>query len=89
MHFLLDKGAQVDVLDCERRTPLHYAAEGARGKVIPLLLQHNASLTVRDGNYKRTPVELAANKHIKELWVVYGGGAKFPPPPGKDLHWMG
>lgn len=54
IRFLLENGAEVDALDCERRTALHYAAEGARAKAIPLLLQHNASLTLKDGKFKRT-----------------------------------
>lgn len=67
---LLNLGADVNALDNDRRTPLHHAAEGGKARVIPILCQRGASTGTKDTLKGKTPMELAANDHIKELIIV-------------------
>lgn len=68
---LLDYGADVNALDSDRRTALHHAAEANKGRVIPILIQRGALTGLKDSLMKKTPLELAANDHIKELIIAY------------------
>ncbi len=54
------------------RTPLHLAAQQHQEQVVPILLQHGASLTTKD-NQGEMPVDLAINdisNHRKDLLVI-------------------
>jgi len=68
---LLDFGADVNALDSDKRTALHHAAEGNKPRVIPILIQRGAHTSLKDSLLKKTPLELAANDHIKELMIAY------------------
>ena len=68
---LLDFGADVNVLDSDRRTALHHAAESNKPRVIPVLIQRGAHTSLKDSLLKKTPLEMAANDHIKELMIAY------------------
>ena len=68
---LLNEGADVNALDNERRTVLHHAAEAGKARVIPILVQRGASTGTKDTLKNMTPLELAANDHIKELIIVH------------------
>lgn len=68
---LIDFGADVNALDNDRRTPLHHAAESNKPRVIPVLIQRGAHTSLKDSLMKKTPLELAATDHIKELIIAY------------------
>jgi hypothetical protein len=68
---LLDSKAEVDALDEEGMTPLHFAADGGKGKIIPLLLKYGANPSLRDGRTQRTAYQLALTEHIREILIVY------------------
>ena len=67
---LIDMGADVNCIDQERRTPLHYAAESGQARVIKALIQRGSTTFFKDSQ-KKTPLELAANDHVKELIIAY------------------
>ena len=67
---LISHGADVNAVDNDRRTPLHHAAEAGKPRVIPILVQNSALTAVKD-KFGKTPLELAANNHIKELIIAY------------------
>lgn len=75
---LLNLGADVNCLDNDRRTPLHHAAESGRARLIPLLVQRGATTGTREKIKGRTPLELAANDHIKELIIVHSSPPYLP-----------
>lgn len=68
---LLDYGADVNALDSDRRTALHHAAEANKARCIPILIQRGALTGLKDSLLKKTPLEMAANDHIKELIIAY------------------
>ena len=68
---LLDCKAEVDALDEEGMTSLHFAAEAGKGKIIPILLKYGANPFIRDGRTGRTAIELACNDRIREMIIVY------------------
>ena len=55
---LLESKAEVDALDEEGMTSLHFAAEAGKGKIIPILLKYGANPFIRDGRTGRTAIEL-------------------------------
>lgn len=75
---LLNLGADVNVLDNDRRTPLHHAAEAGKARIIPILLQRGATTGTKDTLKNKTPLELAANDHIKELIIVHSAPTYIP-----------
>jgi ankyrin repeat protein len=75
---LLNLGADVNVLDNDRRTPLHHAAESGKARVIALLVQRGASTGTKDSLKGKTPLELAATDHIKELIIVHSAPPYIP-----------
>ncbi len=81
---LAENGADVDSLDENRRTPLHYASEGAKTKVIPILLQYGAKISIRDGEKKMTAYQLAPNERIRELLIVYSSPPYHTKPEDID-----
>ena len=68
---LLESKAEVDALDEEGMTALHFAAEAGKGKIIPILLKYHANPFIRDGRTGRTAIELACNDRIREMIIVY------------------
>ena len=68
---LLESKAEVDALDEEGMTSLHFAAEAGKGKIIPILLKYGANPFIRDGRTGRTAIELACNDRIREMIIVY------------------
>lgn len=58
-------------VDEDGKTPLHHAAKGGKIRVIPLLIQRGANITIREKSTKKTPLELALNDRTRELIVVY------------------
>lgn len=74
----MNLGADVNALDNERRTPLHHAAEAGKARVIPILCQRGASTGTKDTLKGKTPMELAASDHIKELIIVHSTPSYIP-----------
>lgn len=68
---LLEAKAEIDALDDEQMTPLHFAADAGKGKVIPILLKYGANPFLRDGRTHRTSLELASTDRIREIIIVY------------------
>ena len=68
---LLESKAEVDALDEEGMTALHFAAQAGKGKIIPILLKYHANPFIRDGRTGRTAIELACNDRIREMIIVY------------------
>ena len=68
---LLECKAEVDALDEEGMTSLHFAAEAGKGKIIPILLKYGANPFIKDGRTGRTAIELACNDRIREMIIVY------------------
>ena len=68
---LLESKAEVDALDEEGMTSLHFAAEAGKGKIIPILLKYGANPFIRDGRTGRTAIELACNDRIREMIIIY------------------
>lgn len=68
---LCEAGAEIDVLDESRRTPLHYASESGKLKVIPPLVQHGAKISLRDGEKNLTAFQLAPSERVRETLIVY------------------
>lgn len=60
----------MNAIDEDRKSALHHAAENGKAKVIPILVQNGASVTIKD-NQKRSPIESAQNDHIRELIIIY------------------
>ena len=73
---LLESKAEVDALDEEGMTALHFAAEAGKGKIIPILLKYHANPFIRDGRTGRTAIELACNDRIREMIIVYASKSK-------------
>ena len=63
--------AEIDALDENRRTPLHYASESGKVKVIPILLQYGANVKLKDGKKKLTALQLAASQRVREIIIVH------------------
>lgn len=68
---MLELKADVNAVDEERKTALHHAAESAKMRIIPILVQNGASLVVRDRTNKKTPIQAAANEKVRELILLY------------------
>ncbi len=70
--YLLDVGAQVDALDENERTPLHWAAffGATHGDVITLLLRHGADMTRRD-KLKLTAVQISRVKKFDNALKIF------------------
>ena len=72
---LLIKGkANVNCVDEEKMTPLHFAADAGKGKVIKLLLENGANPFLKDSRTNRNCLEIACNEKIREIIVMYCGG---------------
>ena len=56
---LIEAGATVDAIGCDRWTPLHHASWNARDAVCWVLIEAGAALDERDG-YQKTPLHRAA-----------------------------
>lgn len=68
---IITLGGEVNALDMDRRTPLHYAAEAGKSRIIPILLQRGAITNLRDTQTDMTPIELAKNDQVREIIIAY------------------
>ena len=78
MNRLIDYGANLNALDVDSRTPLHFAAEAGKGKICTLLIQNGASVGIQDSKHK-SPMDLAANDYVREIMIVSNPASKFKP----------
>jgi len=62
----LEKGAEVDALDKDGTTSLHWAARNGHAEIINTLLENGANAFLKDKNDK-TPRDLSSNYSIKRL----------------------
>ena len=69
-------GANINCIDENRRTPLHFAAMEGISNIIPLLVQNGAALGLKDYQ-QQTPMDLATTDHIREQIIVYSPFNKF------------
>jgi len=72
---LLDHHANVNKVNNNGDSPLHFAVRMSRDDLVVLLLKAGADITLRDKREKKTPLELAKNpriiqrlKKVSELW---------------------
>ena len=68
---LLEANAEVDAVDDEDMTPLHFAADAGKGKIIPLLLKAGANPFIKDGRTHKNSLELASTDRIREIIIMY------------------
>jgi ankyrin repeat protein len=70
--YLLDVGAQVDALDENERTPLHWAAffGATHGELIALLLRHGSDMTRRD-KLKLSAVQISRVKKFDNAVKIF------------------
>lgn len=62
VQFLLDNGADPDMLDDWQCTPLHNAAGAGHADIVKELCESGAKLDVRSSNRGKTPIEIARDK---------------------------
>ncbi len=79
---LLARGANANARDANNLTPLHVAAEKARGEIASRLLGHGAALEARD-IYGFTPLMVAAF-YMRVQWVEQRG-ARFKLVQGDNI----
>jgi hypothetical protein len=66
---LVQFGANLNAIDNDNRTPLHFASEAGKGKICQLLIQNGASVGILDSR-KKSPMDVAANDYIREIMIV-------------------
>ena len=67
VHTLVEMGLDINAVDKEGKTPLHYAASIGRYSLVKYLVEHEASVYVKD-NLRKTPLVYAIEKnHIKVI----------------------
>jgi ankyrin repeat protein len=83
---ILEHGAQVNARDADGKTPIFYASEQGRSRVIPILMQKGADLSIPDAKNGHTALDVAANERTRELLIVYANRANNPKE--EDVRWM-
>lgn len=85
---LLQLGSNINAIDQDKKSPLHFAAEAGKASVIPLLIQNGASTGLKDYR-KKTPLDLAATDHVRELIIVYSPHEGVHKPSEEDINNLG
>ncbi len=68
--FLIEKGANVNVMNGEAQTPLHYAAMRNYNTIAKALLDHGAKINIKDSS-GHTPLDIAnLNKNKKMIKLL-------------------
>ena len=74
VQILIEAGADVDAVDSDQSSPLHYAS-GWNPAIVPVLLEAGAKVNVLD-NRQRSPLFLAAwNKHEASVVALMAASA--------------
>ena len=64
MELLLAMGADVNAVDVQGRTPLHFAADHERRDCVDFLLEHGAAINVQTTEWGETPLHHAVKSHL-------------------------
>jgi len=64
---LLDKGADINILDADNQTPLHYASSCGNAEIVKCLLQHRANQDIADSSGE-TALQVAESEDIRRLF---------------------
>ena len=76
--YLIQKGADVNVLDEDNLTPLHHAVEVGHLDMIKLLIEHGADLDIKGSNDEWTALhEASQHTRLDILQLLVKNGAKF------------
>lgn len=62
---------------CAGYTPLHFAVDFNRKKVVEILLQHGADVNVKDKD-GFTPLHMACQQNSKKIFTILKNSANFP-----------
>ena len=71
---LIDNGSEINCLDEENMTPLHFAAENGKGKIIPILMKSGADPLLTCNRDNKNSLDLACNERIRELIIKFSNG---------------
>ncbi len=71
---LIDYGCDINCLDDEKMTPLHFASENAKNKIIPILMKKGADPFLVCDRNNQNSLDIAPNDKIKELIMKYCNG---------------
>jgi ankyrin repeat protein len=71
---LLERGANPNITDKGKKTPLHYAAENGSVETVKALLAHKADLTIKD-EFHQSPLD-RATKEVREAVADWEKGKK-------------
>lgn len=74
LQMLFDFGVDINSLDNDQRTPLHYAALHGKSRAVHFLMKKNARTTIRDNVEQKTAIEMSCNDRIREIMIAYQGG---------------
>lgn len=70
--FLLEKGAEVNIYNCEEESPLVTALMNGNIKLVKLLLEHGASLALNHNKIKETLFKRIQNREVIEFLITNG-----------------
>lgn len=84
---LLQFGADINCVDQNRNTPLHFAAQSGKGKLCQLFVQNGASNGIQNTN-KKTPMDVATSDYVREIMIVSNPQTQFKVAE-KDLEEFG
>lgn len=73
MKYLLEKGANVNVVEKEDWNPLYYAANNGHLEIAKVLLAHGADKSQKDNFKGRTALDVAKYRQFHEIVKLLGG----------------
>jgi len=65
----------INQTDINGRSPLHYAASSGNVQIVKILLESGADPNIKDYSidYRKTPLDNAANEEVRNIIISYGG----------------
>ncbi|KXJ11019.1 ankyrin-1 [Exaiptasia diaphana] len=86
VEFLVENGADVNLTEARRKTPLHFAAGGGHLELVKFLVKHKAALDLID-KFGRTPIVWATSaQHIDVVKELLEAGASISQGNWHPLH---
>lgn len=67
----MQNGANVNAIDKDGKTVLHYVADAGITRAIGFLIQKGADVTLQDSKKLKTALEIAANDRVREAIVTH------------------